>query len=295
MSQQGDIGQPEEPTRLSPGPSQTEGQRRPQRTFYSSDIGEQFLRRTEESISQYQNQITQYQAQIAQLTQLLERALHIRQPDRSRSPTPFYEPTYEPPAQPHQVPRVGEESPTGDGQNPLPAQAAQAQPFGMRTATNFVSPHLPPRGSEPHEPRSPQPRSLTHQSEPPDHPSEGSGCLPGTRLPYFYGRDNDNVLSWLQKIGMALQAARVPERAKLTNVAPLFRGDADSWFYSFMKGYPPGGPAPTYDEFKAAIIQKYESSEIRDNRLRAKLQSIQLAFGLSSIDVYITQFCTIKL
>jgi len=72
MSQQGDIGQAEETPRLMTlGPSQTEGQRRPQRTFYSSDIGEQFLRRTEESISQYQNQI-------AQLTQLLERALDLR-------------------------------------------------------------------------------------------------------------------------------------------------------------------------------------------------------------------------
>ena len=96
MSQQGDIGQPEETLRLSPGPSQTEGQRRPQRTFYSSDIGEQFLRRTEESISQYQNQITQYQAQIAQLIQLLERALDSRQLDPSRSPMPLYKLAYEP-------------------------------------------------------------------------------------------------------------------------------------------------------------------------------------------------------
>jgi len=94
---------------------------------------------------------------------------------------------------------------------------------------------------------------------------------------------------------MALQVARVPEDDKLANVAPLFRGDADSWFYSFMKQYPPDGLPPTYDEFKAAIIQKYESSEIRDNRLRAKLQSIQLASGLSSIDDYITRFRSIEL
>jgi len=93
---------------------------------------------------------------------------------------------------------------------------------------------------------------------------------------------------------MALQAARVPEHAKLANVALLFRGDADSWFYSFMKPYPPDGP-PTYDEFRVAIIQKYESSEIRDNHLRAKLQSIQLASGLGSIDDYITRFRSIEL
>ena len=105
--------------------------------------------------------------------------------------------------------------------------------------------------------------------------SEGPGRLPGTRLPPFFGRDDENVLSWPQKIVMALEAARVPENSKFANMVPLLRSDEDSWFYSFMQSY--HDRSPTFIEFKAAIIRKYESSEVRDDHLRSKLQSIKLS------------------
>ena len=133
--------------------------------------------------------------------------------------------------------------------------------------------------------------SQNSRAQLPNPLSEGSGRLPGQRLPSFFGRDDENVLSWLQKIGMALEAARVPENSKLANVAPLLRGDADSWFYSFTQKRPPGASAPTYVEFKKAIIKKYESSEVRDDHLRSSLQTITLGSqGLRGINDYVFRF-----
>jgi hypothetical protein len=95
---------------------------------------------------------------------------------------------------------------------------------------------------------------------------------------------------------MALIAARVPETAKLANVAPLLRGDADTWFYWFSTQYPHEGPQPTYDEFKAALIRKYESSDVRNEHLRARIQSIQLGpSGLNNVHDYVTRFRSIEL
>ena len=88
-------------------------------------------------------------------------------------------------------------------------------------------------------------------------------------MPCFFGRDDENVLLWLQKIDLALEAARVHEKSKLANVAPLIRGDADSWFYWFMQQYPNG--TPTYAQFKVAIIQKYKINDVRNDYLRMNL------------------------
>jgi hypothetical protein len=128
------------------------------------------------------------------------------------------------------------------------------------------------------------------------HPTpSGTGRLPGQKLPCFWGKDGENVLSWLQKIDLALKAALVAPEDKLANVAPLIRDDADSWFYSFMARYQ-DKPPPTYKDFRDAIIAKYENSEIRDDHLRARLQSIKLGpLGLCGIDDFVSNFRTIEL
>src|SRR5947207_2428037 len=296
QSDQNDNGQPEQtqrPRSPSQSASGTEGQQRgqqgrPQRTFYSADIGERFLQQMRESV-------TQYEQQIERLTRLLERTMSPLEPRRDvQSPTSIYG---SPEHQAHEPQGTGEEPETGEVPDPIPARTAQP-----RQATRTLSDPLRTfRGTpERHVPRPPLPRSPTRQSEGTAVPAlsvaEGTGRLPGTRLPHFCGRDNENVLSWLQKIDMALTAARVPESGKLANVVPLIRGDADSWLYWFLTKCPHAGPQPTYDEFKLAIIRKYESSDVRNEHLRARIQSVQLGpSGLSNIPDFITRFRSVEL
>ena len=139
------------------------------------------------------------------------------------------------------------------------------------------------------------PTSSNSRPQLPIPTSEGTGCLPGQRLPSFFGRDDENVLSWLQKIDMALEAARFPENSKPANMAPLIRGDAHSWLYPFMRGYP-ADRHPTYTEFKDALIRKYESSEVHDDHLRSKLQTIKLGpQGLRGVNDYVFRFRSIEI
>ena len=95
---------------------------------------------------------------------------------------------------------------------------------------------------------------------------------------------------------MALEAARVLEKAKLVNVVLLVKDDADSWLYSFLKLYPPGGPPPTYTDFKMAIIRKYESSEVCDDHLRSKFQFLKFGLnGLHNLNEYVSRFRSLEL
>lgn len=56
-----------------------------------------------------------------------------------------------------------------------------------------------------------------------------------------------------------MEATRVPEKSKLANVVFFVKGKADSWLYAFLKQYPPQGRPPSYAQFRAAIINKYEA------------------------------------
>ena len=48
-------------------------------------------------------------------------------------------------------------------------------------------------------------------------------------------------------------------------------------------------PSSSYSEFKTAIIRKYESSKIRDDHLRAKLQSLKLSpYDLRNLNDYVS-------
>ena len=124
--------------------------------------------------------------------------------------------------------------------------------------------------------------------------SSGTGRIPGQKLSVFRGRDDENVLSWLQKVDLALRVANVAIQDQLANVVPFIKGDADSWLYGFISKYPP--PGPTYEQFKTALIQKYEHSEIRDDHLRARLQNLRLGpFGLRNINDFVSKFRTIEL
>src|SRR5947207_10117416 len=95
---------------------------------------------------------------------------------------------------------------------------------------------------------------------------------------------------------MALEAARVPEKAKLVNVVSLMKSDVDFWLYSFLKQYSLDESSSIYTDFKAAIIRKYESSEVRDDHLRSKLQSLKLEPNeLRNLNEYVSRFRSLEL
>ena len=58
--------------------------------------------------------------------------------------------------------------------------------------------------------------------------SSGTGRIPGQKLSVFRGRDDENVLSWLQKVDLALRVANVAIQNQLANVVSFIKGDADS-------------------------------------------------------------------
>jgi len=63
-----------------------------------------------------------------------------------------------------------------------------------------------------------------------------------------------------------------------------------------MRQYSSDGPPPSYTEFEDAIVRKYESSDVRNEHLRARIQSIYLGpHGLGSVQEYTTRFRSIEL
>jgi Ty3 transposon capsid-like protein len=125
---------------------------------------------------------------------------------------------------------------------------------------------------------------------PPDDDEDntmGTGKLQGVKLPTFKGRDGENILSWIAKIQLLLDAAEVPEQNRVANVAPLLVGDADTWFYWYCSTHPLA--IPTWDEFKEALKDKYERSSIRDDMLRQKLRSVKFN-GLRQMEEYCAKF-----
>jgi hypothetical protein len=284
----------------TPGPSQPESTIgvvpvptnpfKGQATFRTKEIGDYFFSELQQQHaafndfkSQTGSQINSIQSTINRLTAFIEQSLGQFNAPKSQAPSQANS------SENDDASEEGEESlsgtdfepPTVSGNRPPRRQSVESQFPKTRVTTHTahtqrhiasdIHIHQLREDPEPTIRIGPSRREMEDARTDPEHDvkehipsptplSEGSGRLPGQRLPCFFGRDDENVLSWLQKIDLALEAARVHEKSKLANVAPLIRGDADSWFYWFMQQYPNG--TPTYAQFKVAIIQKYERSDV---------------------------------
>src|SRR5579871_3403415 len=250
----------------TPGPSQPESTIgvvpvptnpfKGQATFRTKEIGDYFFSELQQEHaafndfkSQTGSQINSIQSTINRLTAFVEQSLGQFNAPKPRAPSQASS------SENDDASEEGEESLSGTDFEP-PTVSGNRPPLRQSVESQFpktrVTPHTAPtqrhiasdayQSREDPEPTiriGPSRHKIEDARTDPEHDvrehlpsptplSEDSGRLPGQRLPCFFGRDDENVLSWLQKIDLALEAARVHEKSKLANVAPLIRGDADS-------------------------------------------------------------------
>ena len=116
--------------------------------------------------------------------------------------------------------------------------------------------------------------------------------ISGVKPAKFYGKDGENVLSWLHKIEQLFLLHSIPEDMKVANISFLFSGDADSFFhYLVVKN---NGMDPTWQELRHALISKYENPLARADILRDKLHAVRY-HGTQRMAEYCEKFRSIEI
>jgi Integrase core domain/Zinc knuckle len=116
--------------------------------------------------------------------------------------------------------------------------------------------------------------------------------ISGVKPCKFYGKDGENVLSWLHKVEQLFLLHSIPEDKKVSNITFLLKGDADSFFYYLVVQN--NGVDPTWEELRHALIAKYEKPLARADILRDKLKAVQY-HGTTHMAEYCEKFRSIEI
>ena len=160
----------------------------------------------------------------------------------------------------------------------------------------YTAPNLYRQGTIPPEKlsdtRSPtiQPREI-----PPYHPPADTRiAMPMGRTnikpPYFGGTDLERVTNWIWKMEAFLRTSRIPLDDYFFTAMFYLTKDADDFVYSLVLKK---GRELTWEEFKTAMIERFDKTAIRNDLLRQQLEKVPFE-GPAKMNEYCTAFRTIE-
>src|SRR6202035_3354422 len=109
--------------------------------------------------------------------------------------------------------------------------------------------------------------------------------------PSFSGADMERIANWIWKMEAFFRTNRVAPSDYFYNAIFCLTGDADNFVYSLILKN--GGRNLSWDEFKTAMIERYDKTTIRNDLLRQQLEKVRFE-GPSKIVEYCTAFRTIE-
>ena len=110
------------------------------------------------------------------------------------------------------------------------------------------------------------------------------------KAPIFSGTDLERVTNWIWKMEIYLRASRVPAEEYFYNAVFALTGDADNFIYSLVLKK---GSDLTWDEFKAAMIERYDKTAVHADILRQQLERVHFE-GPAKMVEYCTSFHMIE-